>query len=279
VPGEHPDGNDAQPVDLIAHRGQRAHAGRLVHRDASALENAAAEPAQVLEEHGDQALVSGALPHQSVAGRAVGHHELGLTLELGPGLGRPPEEVGTPVQHADIHEPGQGEQLPLPAVGRDGHGEERRRVRAEPLERQDPSGGGELRRPDGVHLENVRVGGPGIEPLHIELVAKVGGIGGGTHLDPDARTLPVEPLELATQDLSFGAEHAAGNGHRGGAAGGRRSATDDAQEGQPWHRYPCCSAIHDGSSSEATLTNPGKARQRGGRSDPWHGPASGFATA
>ena len=82
------------------------------------------------------------------------------------------------------------------------------------------SGGGELRGPDRVELENVGLADVGVEPLHVELMALVGGVRSGPLHDPDIGVLLHESRELAPQDRAFGAECAARKDHRDGTAGG-----------------------------------------------------------
>jgi len=103
------------------------------------------------------------------------------------------------------------------------------------VQREDPLGGGELGSPDGVELEDVGVARPGVEPLHVELVALVGGVGGSALLDPDVGMLAHEPPELAAEHLPLGAEHAAGEGDHCGP-GGRRAGAAGGEEGG--HRDP-----------------------------------------
>ena len=49
--------------------------------------------------------------------------------------------------------------------------------RAKLVQGQDPPSGSKLRSPDYIQLENVRIACPRIEPLHVELVLLVGGVG------------------------------------------------------------------------------------------------------
>ena len=104
--------------------------------------------------------------------------------------------------------------------------------RPEAVERQDPAGGGELRRPDRVELEDVGLARPRVEPLHVELMALVGRVGRGPLHDPDVGVLPHESRELAAQDLALGAERAAREGDDHRAAGCRTGAPEDEQGGR-----------------------------------------------
>ncbi len=101
------------------------------------------------------------------------------------------------------------------------------------VERQNPAGGGELGSPDRVELEDVGIARTGVEPLHVELMALVGGVGGAALLDPDVGMLAHEPRELAPQHLPLGAEHAAGHGDRGRSSrwGGPTSKRTQQEDG------------------------------------------------
>ena len=76
------------------------------------------------------------------------------------------------------------------------------------VERQDPAGGGELRRPDHVELQDVRVAGAGVEPLDVELMPLVGRVRRHPLDHLDARVRRHEPGELPDQDLALGAQRA-----------------------------------------------------------------------
>src|SRR5919199_1089536 len=63
------------------------------------------------------------------------------------------------------------------------------------------SGRGKLRRPDDVQLEHVGIAGPGIEPLHVELMLLVGGVRRDALHHPDTGMGRVEPGQLLGHDL------------------------------------------------------------------------------
>jgi hypothetical protein len=65
-----------------------------------------------------------------------------------------------------------------------------------------------LRGPDHVELQHVRLAGPGVEPLHIELVALPGRVRRLAQLDADVGVLLVEAIDLPAQNLRFLANRA-----------------------------------------------------------------------
>ncbi len=113
------------------------------------------------------------------------------------------EQVGPPVQHPDVDEPGQGVQRAVPTIGLYRGGEERGGIRRETVERQDPAGGSEFWRPDYVELQDVGVTRVRVQPLHVELMALVGRIGRLAPLDTDSGMSSHEPVELSLQQFRF----------------------------------------------------------------------------
>ena len=118
-------------------------------------------------------------------------------------------EVGAPIEHADVHEPGQGIERAVPAIGRHRRREELVDRRPETVERGNPPRGRELRRPDHVELQHIGLADVRVEPLDVELVALVGVVGRGAQLDRDLGMRGAEPLELPARHLAFAAEEAA----------------------------------------------------------------------
>jgi hypothetical protein len=87
--------------------------------------------------------------------------------QLAQGLGRRPDQVRPPVQHANVNEPGECKEGVLPAIGDDRRGEESRGIGLELVERENPPCRGKFRRPDGVQLEDVWIARPGVQPLDV----------------------------------------------------------------------------------------------------------------
>ena len=98
---------------------------------------------------------------------------------------------------------------PFQRLAVDGGGEEVVDVEVESVERQNPSGRRELRGPDHVELQHVGIGRAGVEPLHVELMALVGGVGRGLHLHAYGRVQRLEAVELPPNRLAFPAYRAA----------------------------------------------------------------------
>jgi hypothetical protein len=90
--------------------------------------------------------------------------------------GRARDEVASVVEHPHVGEPRQGVQPTPHAIRRDHAFEEAVGVGAEAVEREDPPGRGELRRPHHVELEDVGLARPRVEPLDVALVPLVGGV-------------------------------------------------------------------------------------------------------
>ena len=115
-------------VDLVPHGRERLDGRRRVHRHPPAVEDAPAERAEVLDEDRHQALVAGALPDEPVRQPLHRPSARRVALQLVEGGRRAAHEVGAPVEHPHVHEPGHRVEAALPPIGRDGRGEERSRV-------------------------------------------------------------------------------------------------------------------------------------------------------
>jgi hypothetical protein len=104
------------------------------------------------------------------------------------------------------------------------------------IERPDPPGRCEFGRPHHIELQDVRIRRPGVEPLHVELMTLIGGVGRRSNLDAHA-VLGLEPRNLAPDNLAFGAEHASGEGQRVGRApaGGSQRRRKEAHGRAPEH--------------------------------------------
>jgi hypothetical protein len=73
---------------------------------------------------------------------------------------------------------------------------------------QNPSGRGKFGGPHDIELQNVGIGGAGVEPLHIQLMAIVGSIGRRAHFDAQRRMTRLESRELASKELGLAADRA-----------------------------------------------------------------------
>src|SRR5687767_5811917 len=123
-------------------------------------ENLPAIAAQDLQVDRDQALVARALPDETGAA--------GLYGELLQRARRSGEEVGPPIEHSHVHEPGDRVEPPLPPVRLQAGRKPIMFRWSETIEGEDPSGGGEFGRPDHIELQDIRSPHLGIEPLHVE---------------------------------------------------------------------------------------------------------------
>ena len=89
--------------------------GGLVHDDLPAsVEDAAAEGAEVLEEHRDEPFVACALPDQAEARRPARGEAGRLVAEPRYRSRRRLEQIRAPVEQSDVDEPRQGEERPAP---------------------------------------------------------------------------------------------------------------------------------------------------------------------
>jgi hypothetical protein len=273
LPGQRRLGDHPVAPHAVAHVGQRLDRRLRVHRHpARGVEDGATEAAEVLEEHGHQPLVARPLPDEAVgeAGAAAGGR--GLAAELGEARRRPLQQVGAPVEHPHVDEPGQRVEGAAPAVGLDGGGEEGVDVGGEAVERQDPAGGAELGGPHHVELEDVGVAGAGVEPLDVELVALVGGVGGAALLDHDVGVGGGEARELRRQHLGLRTQRAAGEGdYRRAAGGGAAAAGGDA--GERGKRQGERQGQRGGQRRERTAGRSRLAEARGGDRRGWLGSA------
>jgi hypothetical protein len=107
-------------------------------------------------------------------------------------------------------------------------------IRSKTIERKNPSGGSELRRPDDVELQDVRCRRARIQPLDVELMALIGGVRRDAQLHPHVRMPLREPIQLPTNDCGFRPERAAGERqHRSRVRGATRDDRDgrDDQDG------------------------------------------------
>jgi hypothetical protein len=157
---------------------------------------------------------------------------LGIADQLRQGRRRALYQIRAPVQHADVHEPGQCKERVPPPIRGNGRGEEGGRVRAELIEGKDPSGGGELRGPDGVELEDVRITRAGVQPLDVELVPLIRGVRRVPPFHPDPGMLGIESGELPYQDLGLRSQRAAGEGDDDRATIGLPGACGDKKNGE-----------------------------------------------
>jgi hypothetical protein len=156
----------------------------------------------------------------------------GGSHQLSKGRRRPRQEIGSPVEHADVHEPRQRKQGVPPPIRDDGGRKECGGVRLKSVQREDPTGRRELWGPDRIELEDIGVAGAGIEPLDIQLMPLIGGIGRVSADDTDSGVLGVEPLELPVEDLGLGAEGAAWKGDNDRPVVGLAGASEQEQDGK-----------------------------------------------
>ena len=203
-------------VDGVPHEREGPNGLLGVDSDPSVrLQHPPAEGPEVLEEGHHESFVPGPLPDE-----AVGDPFRAGTGRLQQGSvagGRGVEQIAPPVEHSHVHEPGDGVEGVLPEVRPDGGVEEGVRRGIEGREREDPSRGGELGGPDHVELEDVRVRTPGDEPLDVELMALIGGVGGGPDLHPDVGMLLLKGFELSAEDVRLGSHRAPGDRDPGDA--------------------------------------------------------------
>ncbi len=189
----------------------------------------------MLEKNRDQTFVAGALPDEPGRHRAGITQAMRLSAQLGERARRVVEQIGAPIQQADVDEPGQRVERSVPPRGFDRRGHEVVCVGRESVERQHPAGGGEFRDPDHVELQYVGRFRPCVQPLHIELMALIRGIRRDLQVHADAGMLVGEPRKLTADHVALGTERAAGKGEpwQGvvGAAG--RCHERDEEHAQP----------------------------------------------
>jgi hypothetical protein len=115
----------------------------------------------------------------------------------------------------------------LPAVRIERCGKEIVTVGGRQVDRVYPAGSGEFGSPDDVELEDIGIGRPGVQPLHVQLVALIGGVGCHAELDRHVRMQRFEPRQLRADDGALGA-------HRASREGQPRSrlAAPDRKEGE-----------------------------------------------
>ena len=176
------------------------------------VEDRAAERAEMLEEDGDEPLVSRTLPDEAEP-RGPGIARAARRLsQLDERVRRRIEEIGAPVEQPDVNEPGHPVQGAPPPRSRERGREEVVDVGSKAVERQDPAGRRELCRPDDVELQDIWIRRAGIQPLHVQLMALVGRVGCDAQLDLHTGMALSETHELPAHDLGFGAERAPGKG-------------------------------------------------------------------
>jgi hypothetical protein len=204
LPGEH--GFRYLPViDGPFHRRERADRRLRVHPHRSLLvEDPAPVSPQILEEDRHQSLVASALPDEGVGQPRSTGDPARHVLQLRKGGGRRFEQIRSPVEETHVDEPGERVEPGSIAAGGQGSGEEVARIRLEALEGEDPSGRREFGGPDHVELQDVRISDTRVEPLDVELVPLIRGVGRGPTLDANPRMLVHEALQLASQQLSLG---------------------------------------------------------------------------
>ena len=217
LPREHVGRRRPVAIDRVAERRERTDAGIGVDHDASGLiEESTAEAVEVLEEHRDKSFVPGARPDEPKRQAVVPLCARHGGRELVEGRRGGVEQIGPPIEHADVHEPRQGKERSLPPISRDRGGEEFVRRRMEAVKRQNPSGRRELRCRDGIELQDVRLRGVRIQPLDVQLVLLVGGIGNRLNFNLQVGMLRLERGELMPQHLAFTTDGAAGEHERPG---------------------------------------------------------------
>ena len=139
--------------------------------------------------------------------------------------------------------------MPAPLVRGEGGREEVGGVGGGLVQRQHPSGCGELGGPDDVQLQHVRLGCTGVQPLHVQLMALVGCVGRDAQLDAHAGMLLLERRELLLHQAPFRAERAGRQRHEraivGPAASDHRCTRQSGKQRQPvakgahdFTRYP-----------------------------------------
>ena len=119
-------------------------------------------------------------------------------------------EIRTPVEQSDVDEPGEGIQTAVPLVRLDGGGWKVFDVGFEAIQGKDPACRCELRRPDDVELQDVRLAGTGVQPLHVQLVPLIRRVRRTSLHDADLRVLGHESVELPSEHLGLGPDGAAG---------------------------------------------------------------------
>jgi hypothetical protein len=142
------------------------------------------------------------------------------------------------------------------------------------VEWENPSRGRKLRGPYDIELEDVGITRSRVQPLDVELMPLVRGIGSISAHDSDGRVLRIETSDLSREHLGFGPEGAprkrdddrAGVGGAAAAGSGEDESLDDAPGGpsvKQW-RSPLCGTTGCGrpvfwreSASRASLTPVG----------------------
>src|SRR5215203_7104215 len=124
-------------------------------------------------------------------------------------------QVRAPVKHADVDEPRQCVERPVPAMRVYRAGEEVLDRRTEGIEWGDPAGSGELGRPDDIELQHVGIAHASVQPLDVELMSEVGCVRGGAQGDSDVWIRLPEPLELAAKNVSLTSDGASRDGEQG----------------------------------------------------------------
>src|SRR5258708_25338313 len=112
------------------------------------------------------------------------------------------EEVGAPIQHPDIDKPRQRVQRTTPSVCFHAALEILIGGRMKAIEAVNPTRRGEFCGPDDVELKNVGIGSSCVQPLHVELMSLIGGIGGGAKSDSDRWVLRLKAIELPADDIA-----------------------------------------------------------------------------
>ena len=105
-----------------------------------------------------------------------------------------------------------------------------------PIEIGDPAGRRELGRPHDIQLQDVRIAHPGIEPLDVELMPLVGGVGSGAQRHLDRRMGPRKAVKLPADDVGLAPDRTAGEGQRRLAGSGTAREGHGRTRGQPDHR-------------------------------------------
>src|SRR6476659_8167656 len=104
----------------------------------------------MFEEHRDQSFIACALPDEAILDAAVRLGAEARRNESVEGGWRGPYQVRSPIEHANIDEPGHRVQSVVPSVGGNRRGEKVVSRWTESIERSDPACGGEFGRPDHV---------------------------------------------------------------------------------------------------------------------------------
>ena len=148
------------------------------------VEHTPSERGGVLEKHRDQSLIARSLPEEAVAHAAGTNGVECGRAQLGQRRRGSVEQIGAPDTEAPRRRTRARRTGALASGWRVRSAGKKSSSSASGVERSDPAGSGKLRGPDDIELQDVRLWSTCVQPLHVELVPLIGGIGSDADLDP-----------------------------------------------------------------------------------------------